>query len=415
MSQDTSLQDQGILLTDGKVSCCDYVDCACNSDRILIAKKCEPEQKPLKKLLSKKILIKRSKIQTDISQLDPAVAIITDPGTRNLGYSIIKTKDGCPITMDTIIHTSTYEVIGFGLVDVKSVAHLNPSTKGKPITQQDKNVRATQSEIGNNISYHFFENQESPFVKTVKPLKEETKGVHDWFFYSENQEGISPYERNKNKYLADQLMIQCFVNGNLRAIMKHCYGISKIRFPGKKVKWGDSSIPTIPIPQYATDKEIEIIENKKKQIRKDFFVYFIMYYLDSTGQTKMLNELKKYNMDDRAHICDSICQGMRALMTDFWLELETKQNKGIQKKTTSLPSPVLTEKELEYVMAMLAANTRTSGLNLQKKEFVPLRALKKDVIKPKTTRKRKREEPTQEEEEEDEVVIVRKKKLKTKS
>jgi hypothetical protein len=371
-------------------------------------------------------LFKTQLKKRDNSVATPILAPVADPGTRNLGFSILKTKENIILNKEALMDCATYVVLDFGRIDAKDMDHTQPVSdnnvngRSHNSTSDTFNAKATLSQIGGNLFYHLVENANSNFVKTIKSLQVSNKDTHEWYFYSENQEGISPLERKINPYLADMLMPQCYVNGCLSTIMRGIYNIKNIRHPAKTVKWGNSDVPYIPIPPNATDYQKKSIAQKNKILRKDFFVHYIMHMLEKTGQTAILDRLKEIkSMDDRAHPCDCIAMGMRAMMSDAWLEIETRQNGGIPRKTTNLPPAKLTESELKHVLQMLALNSRTAafmGLLNPSKEFIPKGALQKDFDTPpqkrNRTRKRKAEvEPSTDDpntEQEDEVKIVRK-------
>jgi len=322
------------------------------------------------------LFTQRPSTEREKTQLQPIIAVSFDPGSRHLGYSIIKTKDDVPITMANLASSSTYTVLACGLIDAKSIpeqlaqidltdpttpekfslrhSHLKQKRAGSKAGSH--NPKASLSEISTNLWYYLVGNAKSPFVKALLPLLTKYKDTHTWYFYSENQEGVGAFDRKRNPFLVDALGEQNYVNGAISSIGRH-YGIHHVRHPGKTVKWGNSSVPQLPARFNATDTELGRIKDYNKTLRKDFFIHFVMR-LVSSGP--IYQQLSSMNMEDRAHICDSISQGMRAIMTDAWLELEDLQNDGVLRATTSLPSPLLDKDELNHVLDALTLNTRTS-------------------------------------------------------
>lgn len=330
--------------------------------------------------------------RVNASHLEPGLVIVTDPGTRNLGSVIFKTKDGIKINKDTIINIYNYEIIHVDLLDVKSkITGISPTTN-QPI--YDRNTKATLADIESNLNLLLVEGKENSFASAIRNAKQQHEKTHNTYFYSENQEGIGPEDRKDNPFLADQLMVQCFVNGCLAGIMRNVYGIKKIKFPGKTVKWGNSSVPKTEISSHMTDNEKKIARAKNKKLRKDFFVHFVMYYLQKSKQIEILTKLESMDFEDRAHICDAFCSGVRALMMDYWLGIEDKTKEGNNKKYSNIPSPVLSDVELNHVLKMLKLNPRTNGITFSTSETTSTELSKqnKQII----GQKRKRTKPKKE-------------------
>jgi hypothetical protein len=268
----------------------------------------------------------------------------------------------------------------------------NPETK----KDGDEDGVVSLSHINAMVHHHFVAADpllEGSFLGTLRTIKErerQTSGSlrYQYHLYSENQEGIGKFDRETNPYLADMLMRQCYVGGCVASTLREVHKVDNVSHPGKTVKWGNSSCPVIAIKESHTKYQKRTIQGHNKTIRKSFFVHYVLNLLDRQGNAAMLAKLNGMTMDDRAHLCDSVTQGMRCLQTDLWLLLEKQSQQmygGI--RTTNLPRNTLPNDILERVLSQLhTLSFRDDTVPLEFKTVAkPTGIRKKSAAKPKRT------------------------------
>lgn len=239
--------------------------------------------------------------------LGPHVAISIDPGTRNLGYAFVGFES--IINFNTLTVDTNYTVIDFGAIDLLKKAD---GTEGE----------GDLSHLDEMIKYHFGPSATTEFITTLKRLQAMNK--YEFSLHIENQKGIGQDDRSTNPYLADELMDPHYVCGGIIPWLSAFHGIARVYHSGKTSKWGNTSCPHFPAKQGGAESKFE---KKKRQarnkvMRKSFFIFFVMNLLERQRNLVGLNKLNQYDMDDKAHRCDAITQGMRGLLLILWLKLE---------------------------------------------------------------------------------------------
>lgn len=267
--------------------------------------------------------------------IKPLVAVSIDPGTRNLGWAIVMFD--APINFTNLCLDTNYRIVNFGHVDMMK-------------TESGVEGDGTRAHYSKMAEYHFFDvASNSEFLKSFQEMKDDGKiearnpDKYQYAFYSENQEGIGPMDRELNPYLADQLMPMVHIGSALGTIMSIGHGVKNINFPNKTAKWGNSTCPMLEIGKDLPWAQKRKLKEQNRTIRKRFFTYYIMDLVERQQNAPMLAKLTRLTMDDRAHLCDAVTQAMRGIMVELWLQLETNINKGITPMNTKLPTNTLPE------------------------------------------------------------------------
>jgi hypothetical protein len=271
------------------------------------------------------------------SSIPPQFGITVDPGERNLGWALLRFNG--PINFTTLRIDTNYEVVETEHIDLKK-------------TVSGEEGDGSKAHYVKMVRHHFYgPNDSSLFLRTLNSIKNDpTSSTYEYNFYSENQEGIGKFDRETNPYLADQLMSTCLINGALGATMLR-HGIEEINFPSKISKWGNSSCPSLKVEPHMTKTQKRTVQNQSKTIRKNFSVYLVMDILERQKNNRILSKLSQMTMDDRAHLCDAITQGMRCMMAQLWMKVEAQMNRGKQPTYTKLPTNTLPDdvKERIYI------------------------------------------------------------------
>jgi len=272
--------------------------------------------------------------------IPPQIGISADPGSRNLGWAILRFK--VPVSFNSLCLDTNYEIIELDHLDIKK-------------TKTGEEGDDSRAHYVQMVDYHFYDPESnSTFLKTLNKLQDEPDAEsYEYSFFSENQEGIGQNDRETNPYLADQLLPMALISGALGMLMYRCHGINNINFPAKVSKWGNSSCPYLEIKKTMTKKEKQAIQGKNKTIRKNFFVHFIMDLLERQKNNRILAKLSRLPMDERAHLCDAVTQAMRAMLVQLWIRLETQFNNGRAPANTKVPMNKLPDDVTGRVYAKL--------------------------------------------------------------